>query len=652
MNTLEVAAAAVAWLLWWLVTRRRPPVLLAGAFAIVLALTAAESTQFMTQDEYGISGELMDAGKRGARQWDAGAMRTSLPVALAVVRVGERFGATPTAIRMALKALWWLGGTLLLLLAAREWSRVFAIGASGPARDTAAGLHGLAALSLLFLPVVGLATKTVSYDLLALVLPVMAVGLAARGWTEGPRTMALAVTVATLAAQEKFTASPVLLAVLLAAMLAERRRASGSGAPTSWWRAARVPLALSLAVIVVSAVAYAAVAGRSLTSIDPLAVFDPLASGSWIPLRFFFGVDPLAARPIGIALTLAGLLAAAALLAGLSARAERDPTRARRVRRVLGLGADGIPYLVALVGLVGLAVLQPYWAPFQPLPPGLSAKAATFNGIVLHFGFGPSAWHLAALMAYACALVVAAMPTSFWLMLGATTWLGRGRAAADRSTVADVVRLAAVALLVLAAAHEVPMAHRYLNLTILVLALSIVTDFVWMLQRRGVGRGTLPLVGGAVLLAALEAMPFAPLYATFRPFWLEYADGAMAQRGRLNPSWMGWGEEVMTAGKILRRECEAGLTAAPCDSLALHPVHYGLWLAIPEPVRIVPWDDIRGREPMGATDYYVVNRSFLIQGVVPVPTIAPDFTVAARGYGMAWIWRGDRLAAAGYTFGR
>ncbi|MGH2354195.1 MAG: hypothetical protein ACRDJN_21530, partial [Chloroflexota bacterium] len=50
-------------------------------------------------------------------------------------------------------------------------------------------------------------------------------------------------------------------------------------------------------------------------------------------------------------------------------------------------------------------------------------------------------------------------------------------------------------------------------------------------------------------------------------------------------------------------------------------------------------------------DYYVVNRASVLQDYWRFPyRVQPEFVLEFRGYAQAWVFRGDRLRAAGFQF--
>src|SRR3954451_2864520 len=70
-----------------------------------LVLTAAEATQFMTNDEWGITIELFDPAQRALRQVALGTFHTGLLLALPITRLAELAGISAEATRMILKAV-------------------------------------------------------------------------------------------------------------------------------------------------------------------------------------------------------------------------------------------------------------------------------------------------------------------------------------------------------------------------------------------------------------------------------------------------------------------------------------------------------------------------------------------------------------------
>jgi hypothetical protein len=116
---------------------------------------------------------------------------------------------------------------------------------------------------------------------------------------------------------------------------------------------------------------------------------------------------------------------------------------------------------------------------------------------------------------------------------------------------------------------------------------------------------------------------------------------------------MGWGEDIVRAGKILEDECRnagGALNGTRCAEVTLYIAHSGLWLPGASTISVDYLSRVIADPPLDKKSYYAVNRLYLIQNYYPVPKIDPDYVVAHRGYVLSWIYRGDRLRESGYRF--
>jgi hypothetical protein len=142
--------------------------------------------------------------------------------------------------------------------------------------------------------------------------------------------------------------------------------------------------------------------------------------------------------------------------------------------------------------------------------------------------------------------------------------------------------------------------------------------------------------------------------------------------GRINPWWLGWGEESMLAGEEIERRCldpeHTSVSVPPgCDKFNLYDGYPGFWLDAPPRVRQTVmldsiWQLIQRASPAyhfsdrqefqyTDHDYYVLNRSSIVQANWEFPTkVPPEFAIEFRGYAEAWVFRGDRLLAANVRF--
>jgi hypothetical protein len=198
------------------------------------------------------------------------------------------------------------------------------------------------------------------------------------------------------------------------------------------------------------------------------------------------------------------------------------------------------------------------------------------------------------------------------------------------------------------AAGHIPLQNRYFNLFLLLLLIATALRFfplarmVKPLNRYGIG---LALVS----LLAVELFPFRPAFGLFRPLWsdLGVRQNNLPVAGVINPVTLGGGEELMLAGEMLKR---SGVHLRP-EGIRLYHNHYGAWLGEKRGVTVLDMADHSTALSYTGRDYYIVDRLSVVQDWLTFPgAIEPDFTIAARGYIQAWVYRGNDLAKKGFTF--
>lgn len=626
--------------------------------APVLVLTSAEATQFMTMDEWGISSELFDAAQRSIREISLGAFLTGILVALPVTRVFEVAGADPITIRMMLKAVWWLSGNGLIIAICVELLRL-----RSPRGRLDPAFFGAAFAGVAVLPTTQLALKTVNYDLFSFEFATLAVLFLVRMAVWGDHSVAWpALVAATLAAQEKLIAGPVLiLAVVAAAMSIFPESEPMPSRILHGVRSAVGALTLSLLITAVSLAVFRVLGSPSVASPFWSLVLGPISSWAWMPLGLLWPIETILLWRAWI-----GMASGGVLITVIAAVAAAQPLWLGVWRRALSMPFGAIVTCVAILwivlyaaGVVSVLTVQGYWAPFHPSPLAKLSVMQELNGIALHVGATTYGAHLCGLVFYAIAVLVIAIPSPVWAAgfagIAACAWR-RDKADQPNIVIAGLLMTAALPIPIAAALTGMPFAHRYFNLSIAFLACGLVMAAfapvrpIWLSRRWFSGA----LAAGVfVVLCCAETAPFRPLFAAFRPFWLNYTDSQRAELGRLNASWMGWGEEIMSAGKKLEAAClahDAAFAGTPCTDVTLYVMHSGLWLPGPSVIHLARYAEVSTAPPLGKNSFYVVNRLYLITGAYPIPQIEPDFTVSYRGYVLAWVFRGDRLAESGYRF--
>jgi hypothetical protein len=599
------------------------------------------TSQFLTVDENFYVHELAGGNRHDfvIRELSMGAFRTSLSVLAPVLCLLPHSTEWPNTLATeVLKLSHWLTGFGCWL-----WL-VHLLGGMQPKLDRRL-TFGLG-LVILILPVSLMGFKTFNYDVLSMYLGIIAVLLMIQALAERDVKAAWwSILVATLAAQEKLISSPLALAAVCTYVAV-------SAEPRSFSRIARRLLGgfawaygLSLASVLFLSLMGGLRAHELLSA--PAHALTPFVIWGWGVLRFSFGITDFAAYS-----SLLVMLAVAVCMVGsgilvLAMLPRFEPWRQAATRWLVPVLFVGVFAAFAL-GVWGNAHVRPYWAPYRPIGPDeYRVEQGEINGALLHFGAADHASHIRSFMAYGGAVFLDATPSAVWLL-----WLVLLLAPKGREQVSRQPLLAAFALLCFFAplvygVLQVNLSHRYVNLflagaTVSVLALGAAW---WQTFRPGL-RWAVPC--GALLLVGFEIVPFLPLGAAFRPAWVEYADAHSPKSGHMNPSWVGWGEEMMIVGEKLAQRTPVAGEGAP----RLYCCYWsGAWIQRGAPLeqillRTVP-DPAKVR--YGANDWFVINRSCVVQGM-NLPDIEPEFVYSCRGFDMAWVYRGSRLREAGIHY--
>ena len=634
-----------------------------GALAIVAGVafvTVIETTQFMTLDEGVITTALLDPTSRAANQLHSGALKVGMLGALPATIAMQSLGLDGISIKMALKAAWWLAGNLALVVMA--WAVVrLAKPEPKPAPLATAAIYA----ALAMLPTAQLAIKTVNYDLVSSIAGATSLFLLISYlWTGAPRAGWAALALAILAASEKLTAGAILIAAIAALALRPLLEE-----PSAWVRVRRAA-ARGIAILSLFALASAFIL-LLLSFLLPAAgqggfwrlLLDPISTWIWFPVLRFVTIERVLEYRVAIGIAacvslLAGIIIVACILPKAIAMASHMAPRRERAMPLL-LAAF---IAMAFVAIAGAVTVQPYWAPFHPAAiQGIYLQS--LNGAALHVGATTVWGHLIGILVYAVTVLCIAVPTPIWIagLAGSALLSALDRTEPDRGRLQAVMAICvigALSLPILSALAGLPFAHRYFNINIFLLCAALLLPAVVafdLLNRSHRFFGRLLLHSAAVALLVflvIEMWPFRPLFAAYRPFWLEYGDADRTEPGRLNASWMGWGEDFMRAGKNLEAACigrAPPFADAECKNVTLAVRHQGEWLPGPREITVRPPSE----DEQVSNDkllFYEFGRLYLIQEIDRIPPIEPDYTASYRGYSLGWVFRADRLAQSGYTF--
>jgi hypothetical protein len=644
MNQAELAVYAAVCLslavyVYWRFRSWRDVAILTGLCTFPLYLSLEGTSQFLTADENYYIHQLASSDRRGflERELQYGAFRTSLSILSPIVRVLRPSAEWPAvSATIILKLSHWVTGWLSFLWIVHLLLEV--------KPSPAPRLLFFLAFGLLLLPISHMALKTFNYDVLSMNLGIVALLYLVLAWqTNQPRLSWLAVIAGTLAAQEKLIASPVLLvAIVVAAGMIQHQ-----GGARAWLR---VPLNALLGIGLSWGLGLMCVTFLRLSvglSFGNLGVLcrqgaEPLVIWGFAVLRFTVGTNDYAAYfPVLLGMTFAFCLAGACFL-GLLAH----PTvleRLTRWGRFLPITFGVLLTATLLIGVAGNYGVQAYWAPFHPIENGHYHPPGQINGCVLHFAAESYGEHILSFVGFAYAVFLDDVPSVFWIIAATFLLTRRGRESLAQSPYMVLLSIGFLLAPLTYGLLQVVVGHRYLNLFLFWTAMLLLHQGASWLAGLSV-RARWSAVLLVFTLAVVELFPFHPFYAAFRPIWLRASDDRTPAAGRINPCWLGWGEEMMLAGQVLRERDSAPMT--------LHCCYFsGAWIQRDRSIRQLLIHSFLRKEDVtyGEHDYFIINRSIVVQGF-PLPDLRADFTISYRGFVQAWVYQGRRLADAGYYY--
>jgi len=658
LNTAEWAAFAVALCLLTVYLYHvhrdwKATAALAAVGAIVLVVSLSQVSQFLTIDEtytiddsiytIPLQSELVDI--HGV-QWFKAKFRSSTAVFASLAMLRHRFfnSIEILELKIIFKCLHWMLGFLSLLgvhyLTTRNFVRD---------RESQVFFSALYLPTAMLLPSNDLALKIYNGDLLSMALGLSALLLIYAAFEERSRWLALgAVAVGLLAAQDKLVASPVLLLAMASAAYLWHKQSTIHSRIGGLGAALGVALVISLAEVLVLGII------RDFAEFDLflLSIPDPLISWSWV----FFQAGgqlqqgnfqlPIALTLLLTVITLGGVYVLSLVLKWLDTSVQPNLTERIGKWSVYGSVFAAASGLVA--GLIGVYVIQGQLvsAEITSLMAGY-VPATSFNGLYWYVGASNPVVHTLAYIAFVYADVFASsFPTVMWLgvvVIGVMVLRG---AQAPLPPIVDVLLLASLLAPLALAVMGAPVTRRYANLFLFIIALVVLVRLVMVLR----DQPDVVKVVSSVLFGALfivEVLPFAPLFgASFRPVWIQLGDveSVTAQPLDVDPLWAGFGEETALLGKQVEALCEA-------DACTLYSITIGDWLTADTALNLETWKSAdRDEITYTDADYFIVNRHAVRAGWFLPEDVEPELVLAKRGYVQAWVYRGDKLADAGFEF--
>lgn len=661
-----LALGMQAALLAWRGERLRSILIAVAAMAPACCIAAAAATRLLTCDDSWIYPEIVNFRHTVQGNWDLGALRTTLAVlgpAMSVLTAVTHW--TADMALMAAKALHWLLGIFIITILVDQLHRYCCRAAPRVL------FHAFLLSSILLLPVVNLAIKTLNYDLVSMTLGALAALWLCAGLGVGStRLLLCSVGAAVLAAQEKLIASPLLWLCIIAAAVRMTWPARRAGTAQLFARAAAASAAATCVALALILVTYglAIIAhGPGGPSFDVKVLF-PFLQAVWPLVRIlagspacsYWGALPTLG-PAWIAPGIAGIwavvfIADVALCRLFPPAAAAPPKQASGVplARILAYLKFSLLCLAAIAGGISTLALHATVWPLVPAPPGGYVPRATFNGISLCYGAHSFLTHCASSVAWAFATFANAIPSALLAVIVFFSGLrlrknmlsvNFSRMDAARDTGAVVL----VSGIVLYGLFQIPLLPRYLNLPFLGILIFCLPDlFALRLPNRVTGA----IAAAVVLLTALEELPFLPSAVTFHPVWSVGSKqfNKSPNYGRTGPWCTGWGEEVLQAGKRIHalsgaRECaERGM-------VRIFHNYPGGWVQMPSGVSLFFMDCTFTDYRYEPCDYYLLSRAGTTFSPHPFPYgIRPLMTLDERGFVKAWVFRASDLAAAGFRF--
>ncbi|MBN2035539.1 MAG: hypothetical protein JW768_02235 [Chitinispirillaceae bacterium] len=671
---LFVLFAVLAGYFYFCIRQVKRSLVLACAIAPALYFPVEITTQFLTFDEIYIIRETADLDFHYMGQWYGMGNRTSDAFLGAFSRIARAvFMPGDTHLKMMLKlGHFFLGFILLLIMHRVLFFRLSA--------QPVFFLYSLLFFyATLLLPVAAFSFKVFNYDLLSMLCGCLALLFMADAQEKRSGIRAIvAVVCAYLAAQEKVSASPILLICFLLYGVVFTRHLSAGALGTVFFHSLRgVAGALATGLFCV------AIVGLSGSGDFPrsfvVRTIDPFLGFVLPLLRFACGIDVAVGFSYTRHLILLGLFlllvwaGSCALLAGYRI-ACRITARKDQWQRLVVACSRFLPFAILCIGIVSTYTVRHY---FCYLAPGADLPffhTKPFNNIVTHFGTTAPAAHFLASIGYACAVFVNALPTAFWCMI--LTIIVVRRMISGRIPVPwyESAALGAFFLVpVVWGALQLPVGNRYFNIPLFCIVIIVVLHFTRTLARISLARAWL-LTLCVLMVLVVEVIPFRPVFSSFRPFWSSFPD-VVPEPTRGNPSWCGWGEGVMLAGRKIEALLVSGSdrVCAERNRLTLYSYYAGDYLTfsgeLPFDIKYVISDSLqysrdvekelawqgkicmRSQVRYDCSTLFLLNRyNFIADRLLFPKTVSPLFTISSRGYPMAWVFSGEELKTTGVSF--
>jgi len=601
-------------------------------------------TQFLTVDSAGMvleSSLFMRVPNMQLYNWNHFALRTTdLVVGSIFYIIFHFFTISLPVIKMLAKAIHWFGGLTMLLIIHNLISNNFI------SNKNKFHFSLLFIYAGLLLPTNTLALKIFNYDLFSMLLSICAILYLFLAIKDNKYRLALlAIIISFFAAQEKLNASLIFLSssVVFCYLNSIKSKKQYTTAMFSSILAMLIGLSLST----LTHLAVGIMKDFNFSTISLSSITFPLVAWWWPIIRLIIKGDshlPIVNHPlIFVALSIFSIFFICIIFlkfkkVGLS------------MFKILKKFNPFFCWVLFIVGICATYSVNAYWAPYYPIKSGFYHPHVSFNNATWHFDAPTKFMHILNFIVYSISIFINALPLSFWLLLLIVTFCyAKHEKNKNRNIFLGWDVLFSILLLIPIAfgIAQTPVIHRYFNTVIFFMFIIILIKLDGILEYLNSVK-KMALVGGFICILLFEILPFRPLYASFRPIWMNYSEQYSKHPviGQINGSWLGWGEEIMLAGKKIEKKSKR-------ENIDLANIHIyynypGQWIDSKiQHIRPITTSELR----YSKLDYYILNRLGLVQNSTKFPhSIEPLFTIEHRGFVHAWIFRGDQLKKGNFRF--
>ena len=603
-----------------------------------LYLAVEGTTQFLTVDEIYMIQELVNIDSSDMGQWTGNnTFRTSHTVIGTFLSLFKKYTYIGTQMNIAelemlAKAIHWFLGFLIIIVIYTLISKYYI----QEQQHTTYFL--IYFYSLLLLPVNILALKISNYDMLSMLLSVLAIVLLLIAIkTNNYKYALISIIVATTATQEKITASPILLLSGIFFVYIKLNNSKKYNLTNAlYWSGYGYFLTIVTSLTMLIIVGMVARNGYFPTTSFIRLVFPSIVYLVMVWRGIVGGEFEWLSESIIVFLFFLAIIITS-IVAFILVKYKSWLIRlfSSYPRKTIAI----VILILFMVGIIGSYQVKIFLYPYYPIPLGnyVPSNFIMSDNIlhISHFGASNFLEHIISLIGYTYAVFVNAIPSVYLLIMFLTLFSYNKNDEKYRFDW-NLVLLMIFLLPFIYAITNTPASHRYFNIFLLIVILVIGLLFNSSLSYFNKLKQRLLIFLFAVFLT-IEILPFRPVFGAFRPIWSTYPDTYLKSPvvGQSNPWWVGWGEELFLAGKKI----ETMIKEPTKNQINLYTFYPSVWINMPNYFNIRYFPDIGFTN----SDYYIINRASVFQDGLVIKDIEPLFTLSYRGFVQAWVYRGDQL---------